>query len=112
MADAPKSNPAPLRSTLAGDPEMAELVTMFVSELADRRTAIASAMETRRVDDLKRLAHQLRGSSASYGLKPLGDVAGRLEDAIKQLQATDTQNLESVRTQVDELIEMCDRATG
>ncbi|MBI1189701.1 MAG: hypothetical protein GC200_03345 [Tepidisphaera sp.] len=112
MSNTPNGQRPPLRSTLSGDPEMLELVEMFVADLSRRREAIRAAMEGRRADDLKRLAHQLRGASASYGLKPLGDAAGRVEDAIKRLEGRDAAELERVRAEVDELIEMCDRAAG
>lgn len=111
MADTPKPNKAPIRSTLASDPEMAELVAMFVSELSQRREAIRSALESQRVDDLRRLAHQLRGASASYGLAPVGEAAAKVEDAIHAFTGDARAELERIRGDVDALIEMCDRAT-
>ncbi len=110
MADTPKPNKTPIRSTLANDPEMAELVAMFVADLSQRREAIQSALEGQRVDDLRRLAHQLRGCSASYGLKPIGEAAAKVEDAIKAMTGDAGAQLTRIRGEVDELIEMCDRA--
>lgn len=110
MSTHPEQSRQPLRSTLANDPEMLELVAMFVADLSKRREAIEAAMQGRRLDDLRRLAHQLRGASASYGLAPLGEAAGRVEDAIKRVDGQEMTDLDRVRGEVDALVDLCDRA--
>ncbi|MFA6044969.1 MAG: Hpt domain-containing protein [Phycisphaerales bacterium] len=110
MMDPSKPRKAPLKSTLADDPEMAELVMEFVADLAKRRDAIQVAMETQRVDELRRLAHQLRGASASYGLRPIGEAAAKVEDAIKAMGTAPVSELERIRADVDDLLEVCERA--
>jgi HPt (histidine-containing phosphotransfer) domain-containing protein len=61
------------------DPEMAGLVAAFVAELPDRMDAIESAWRQGRTEDLRRLAHQLKGASAGYGFPDLGHDAAALE---------------------------------
>jgi len=100
----------PLRSTLANDPEMSELVELFVSELPQRVGAIESAWNNGKVDDLRRLSHQLRGSSASYGFAPLGQAAGQVEDQLRGISAPSDDSLRNVKQTVDELLELCRRA--
>lgn len=100
---------SPVRSTLANDPEMTELVQMFVSELPDRADAVQAAWSGQKLDDLRRLAHQLRGSSASYGFSVIGDTAGRIEDQLKGM-APVPDSMETVKQTVDELVSLCQRA--
>jgi HPt (histidine-containing phosphotransfer) domain-containing protein len=95
---------------MADDPDMAELVQMFVADLPQRAAAVEQAWSGRRLDDLRRLAHQLRGSSASYGFEVIGDTAGQIEDQIKAMSAQPPEDLASVRAGVEELLSLCHRA--
>lgn len=106
----PSNARPPLRSTLEGDPDMAELVGLFVGDLPQRINSIEQAWAARRAADIQRLAHQLRGSSASYGFPAIGESAARLEDSIRSLGPTPTDTLADLRRSVDELIELCKRA--
>lgn len=111
MAIDPNTLGGPLKSQLEGDPDMAELVGMFVGDLPQRMDAVAKAWEQRRADDLKRIAHQLRGSSASYGFPTIGNAAGRIEDALRDLASKNQSDLSSLQSTVDELINLCKRAS-
>lgn len=102
----------PLRSTLEGDPDMAELVGLFVGDLPQRINSIEQAWAARRASDIQRLAHQLRGSSASYGFPTIGESAARLEDSIRSLSQAPTDTLDNLRRSVDELVELCKRAAS
>jgi len=98
----------PLRSSFANDPDMKELVELFVTEIPQRMDALSQALDGQRLDDVRRMAHQLRGSSGSYGFPTLGQAAGRIEDAIKTLPTASPDLLEVTRC-VDELVSMCRR---
>lgn len=111
MPSVPNTPGVPLRSDLVGDPDMAELVDLFVAELPQRVRAASEAWSEHRLDDLRRVAHQLRGASASYGFPAIGDAAGRVEDSIRDLHAKSmTADLGKVRAGIDELTELCRRA--
>ncbi len=110
MHSDPNSARPPLRSTLEGDPDMAELVGLFVGDLPQRINSIEQAWSTKRAADIQRLAHQLRGSSASYGFPTIGESAARLEDSILALGSTPTDSLDTLRRSVDELIQLCKQA--
>lgn len=71
-------------SSLAADPDLAELVDLFVAELPERLAALHSALETSRIADVARFAHQLKGAGGSYGFPQLTPVAARLEMLAKQ----------------------------
>ncbi len=94
-------------SALADDPDLAEIVEMFVQEMPQR---IALLLDRFRADDregLRRVAHQLKGAAGSYGFAPISPAAGCLEDQIVQ-SASEAQ----IREALDELIDLCRRATA
>jgi len=74
----------PVYSTLAADPEMSELVEMFVDDIPAKRLQLRSLREQGRLAEVRRVAHQLRGSAGSYGFAALTIQAGRLEDALRR----------------------------
>lgn len=104
----PSPAQGPLRSSFANDPDMKELVELFVTEIPQRLDAMSKAWENQRLDDVRRMAHQLRGSSGSYGFPTLGHAAGRVEDALKTLPSASPDLLEATRC-VDELVSLCRR---
>ena len=92
----------PLYSSLGGDPDLAEIVEMFVDEMADRIDAMLSSLESGELESLRRTVHQLKGAAGSHGFEPVSEVAGRVEDAIR---AADP--LESIRDGVEQLVDLC-----
>lgn len=98
---------APLRSTYAEDPEMKELVEMFVQEMPERIESIRAAFSAAELTRLRTLSHQLKGASAGYGFAPLGEAAGKVEDAVRSAP----DELDAIRARVDELLDLCRRVT-
>jgi len=96
-----------LKSTFADDPDMLELVQEFVTDMPVRAREIEALWEQRNRVELLRLAHQLKGASAGYGFETLGLVARTLETSLKQ----DNADLEALRSQVDDLVSMCNRVS-
>jgi len=99
------SETEPLYSDLSGDPDLAEIVAMFVEETPERVAGLGSAFEARDWKRLGRLAHQLKGSAGSYGFPAVGRGAARVEDAIRS-------GLPEIQIgqAVDELLDLCRRA--
>jgi len=96
----------PIRSDFAGDPDMSELIEYFVSELPERAAAVTDCLRSRRWEDLRRLAHQLKGASGGYGFAPLGEAAAALE------QDLDAQaDLDAIQRDVDALLALCGRVS-
>lgn len=112
MADPGKQfKSGPLVSQFAGDPDMAELVGLFLSELPDRIDALRSAWETRELGQLRRMAHQLKGAGAGYGFAPIGDAAAKLEKGLAACKgASADAPLDSLSRQLSELVDLCTRA--
>jgi HPt (histidine-containing phosphotransfer) domain-containing protein len=101
---------APILSTLSGDPDMLELIQLFVDEIPERARCLQDFWRRSEFAELRRIAHQLKGASGGYGFPDLGVAAGELE---RQLTAaadsSSTPDLSSVSRQVDELIDLCHR---
>src|SRR5262249_13984350 len=98
---------APLQSTLADDPDMAELIAAFVEGLGERIRALREAWSGEDRDLLGRLAHQLKGSAGGYGFPTLGSTAADLEQALRQGMAPG-----EVGDRVHALVEICQRAAA
>lgn len=96
---------APLYSTYADDPDMAELIEMFVAELPERVGALKNAIANQDVDTLRRLSHQLKGAAGGYGFDAITDIA---RDVEQQVRACD--DVAAVKRRVDDLVLLCRRA--
>jgi HPt (histidine-containing phosphotransfer) domain-containing protein len=94
----------PLYSTLAGDPDLGEIIEMFVEEMPARTAALLDQFNSRDMQELRRLAHQLKGSAGSHGYAPISEVAATLEQAVAQSEPE-----EEIREAVDALVEICNR---
>jgi CheY-like chemotaxis protein len=70
------------RSIFYDDPEMKDLINEFTRRLPDTIRVMSEALASRQFDELKRLAHQLRGAGGGYGYPSLTEKAGKLEKAI------------------------------
>jgi signal transduction histidine kinase/ActR/RegA family two-component response regulator/HPt (histidine-containing phosphotransfer) domain-containing protein len=94
--------PAPerrLRSTYADDDAMREVLEQFVAELPGHVRKLTHLMESERLEDLRRLTHQLKGAGGGYGFAGITEYAARAEKGIKT-QAT----IDQVRADVNELV--------
>jgi len=103
-------NQGPLHSTFAGDPDMGELIAEFAGEMPSRVEALESVAQAGSIDDLQRLAHQLKGAGAGYGFEPVSSAAARLENRLRALEG-DERTLASVGEELRSLIETCRRVT-
>ncbi len=102
-----------LISEFAGDPDMAELVRLFVEEMPERIESIMQTWERAAAGDLRRLAHQMKGACGGYGFPQVGQAAGVLESSLAAIgQTADAGDLEGLRQQLDELVGLCRRVTA
>jgi len=72
-----------IKSQFADDPEMSELIEAFVARLPETADAMAQALANNCFDELRRLAHQLKGSGGGYGYPSLTQQARKLEDSAR-----------------------------
>lgn len=99
----------PLVSTLADDPDMAELVQFFVEEIDDRIKTIQTTSQANDLAGLRTVAHQLKGAATGYGFEPISQTAGELERLIDAAEPSEVT--QAIQQRVDELINLCQRAS-
>ena len=93
-----------LFSTLASDPDMGELVELFVDELPGRIASLQAALNSADIDALARGAHQLKGAAGSYGFDVLTPALKFLED-----QARGGATSENLQHSLSAVVELCGR---
>lgn len=97
----------PIYSTLLDDPEMFELVELFVSELPERLAQLEQAHSSGNMSELGRFAHQLKGAAGSYGFDAVTPFAARVE---RTARSGEPENV--VRGALMDLLEICARLRG
>ena len=75
--------PDEIHSELANDSDLSDVIDQFVSRLPRRVEEMRQALDNGDYDQLRRLAHQLKGAGGSYGYPSLNGAAVTLEDAAK-----------------------------
>lgn len=77
----PKEQPAPaaVEDPFDGDPEMLELVAMFIEDIQADVVALRAAAERGDIDKIATIAHQLKGCAGGYGFPAVGELAARVE---------------------------------
>lgn len=91
-------------SKLAQEPDLAELVELFVAELPARLESLRQAAAVGDWEQVGRIAHQLKGAGGSHGFPQLGQPAWQLEQAARASQRALT-----VSAAIDELAAACAR---
>jgi HPt (histidine-containing phosphotransfer) domain-containing protein len=94
----------PLYSTLGADPDLGEIVELFVEEMPGRIEALVEQYNSGDWQSLRRTAHQLKGAAGSYGFEQVTPVAAELEQKLDQDEPE-----EQVRSAVEQLIDHCQR---
>jgi CheY-like chemotaxis protein len=70
-----------LVSLFIDDPDMAPIIQRFIGRLAEQLDAMHETLAGHAHDELRRLAHKLKGAGGSYGYPQLTDACRVLEDA-------------------------------
>ncbi len=93
-----------LYSRLAADPDLGDIIEMFVDEMPERMQRLWECLETGDMAGLERAAHQIKGSAGGYGFDEITPQAARLELAVKERRTPD-----DIRLVAQELAELCNR---
>ncbi|MCA9148614.1 MAG: Hpt domain-containing protein [Planctomycetales bacterium] len=91
-------------STFGDDPDLGELVEMFVDEMEQRIASFQNAFEQGDLNTLGTLAHQLKGAAGSYGFNQLTPAAFDLEQS-----ARSRSSAEAIEASLDRLTQLCQR---
>jgi HPt (histidine-containing phosphotransfer) domain-containing protein len=102
-----RSSTEPLVSDLASDPDMVDLVEMFVDEMPERVSTIEEAVRNTDRELLTSLSHQLKGSAGGYGFSTITEAAGEVEKLAKT-----EQDLSEIEGAITELLSLCRRASA
>lgn len=89
-------------SSLGDDPDLGELVELFVSGMPSRVATLQSHYEKADWEELRRTAHQLKGAAGSYGFDRVTTYAARLEAACRESQGED-----EIRQAYEALTDIC-----
>ena len=96
----------PLYSQLPEDADMRELIEWFVADVGKDAIRIERALEEGDHDRLAVLAHQLKGSAGSYGFPEVTQLAGRLEQIVREGKVGS-----EISTVVKDFVELCSRVS-
>ena len=107
MTDSVEIDSCAIYSVLADDPDLREIVTMFVDEMPLRIEKLLDEYRSKKWGDLKQTAHQLKGTVGSYGFGGISPLAGKLEAAIEEIPSEET-----IRQLLTELIGLCHRMSA
>ncbi len=88
-----------VRSTFAGDPDMAEALAEYVANLPGQVDELLSLLERRDAEPLRRMVHQFKGSGGGYGFAAISGTAAKAERQILAGAAGDV-----VAASVNELV--------
>ncbi len=91
----------PLISDFADDPDMLEIIEMFVDGLSERIDSILTAFDDRNFTTVSGIAHQLKGAAGGYGYPTLSELAFDVEQLAKQ-NAEDVQIEKALTLLVDQ----------
>jgi histidine phosphotransfer protein HptB len=92
-------------SRLASDPDLREIVDMFVEEMPGRVATLLDQLSAGDWAALQRTAHQLKGAAGSYGFDVISPSAGKVEASLRDHDPED-----QIRANVMELVSLCNRA--
>ena len=89
-------------STFGVDPDLGELVEMFVDEMPDRIATLEQAFASGDLESVRRAAHQMKGAAGSYGFDQLTPYSASLEESVR-----DGEPEEKIEKLLGDLIGMC-----
>ena len=92
-----------LKSELAGDADMLELVEFFVADLQGKIDAINEAWRAEDLGRLLRVTRQLKEAGGGYGFPSISRAAGELNRDL----ATEAMELSSLNDKVEALMALC-----
>ena len=98
------STQEPLYSTLGEDPDLREIVELFLEEMPDRVSKLLDRLDASDWDGLHHVAHQLKGAAGSYGFQPVSCLAGEVLKAIRESKPE-----EEICQAVAAVVDLCNR---
>jgi signal transduction histidine kinase/CheY-like chemotaxis protein/HPt (histidine-containing phosphotransfer) domain-containing protein len=98
---------AKLRSSVACDPDMQELLRNFIDNLPRRTERMLELVRNNEIEQLRQAIHQLKGAGGGYGFAEITQRAAEVERTIKNGAA-----LDAIAADVQSLVELLQRVEG
>lgn len=89
-----------LEHTPVEDMSFAELTREYIATLPGTMASLRQSLTENRIEDVRKVAHRLRGTAGMYGLRQLGETAGLLECAI--LEKRDLSLIADLLTELEQ----------
>jgi HPt (histidine-containing phosphotransfer) domain-containing protein len=99
-----ETSPEWVYSSIGDDPDMGDLVEMFVDELPNRVATLRQHGAAEDWEALERTAHQLKGAAGSYGFDQVTPIAAALEQSCEEFRSQ-----REISAQLEQLIDLCNR---
>ena len=99
----PNIDPRTGRFVVQVDPEIEEIVPIFLQNRLNDVESLSRALEAADFETIRILGHSMKGSGGGYGFDGITDIGQYLEQAGKE------QNSEMVRKQVERLADYLER---
>ena len=99
----PNIDPRADRFVVQVDPEIEEIVPIFLQNRLNDIESLSRALEAGDFETIRILGHSMKGSGGGYGFDGITDIGQYLEQAGKE------QNAEMVRQQVERLADYLER---
>ena len=96
-----------IRSSLADDPRMLEIIPAFVERLPSKVQKMRDFLERQDLVALQQVVHELVGTAGGYGFAPVSPQARRAEQAIRA-----HEDVASIAAEITSLIELIRRIEG
>lgn len=98
------SDSSAIYSRYGTDPDLGELVVMYVDEMPQRIQTLEAYLAAEDLEGLHRFAHQLKGAAGSYGFDQVSEAASVLEGALQRRESP-----EIIDATFAELVGICRR---
>lgn len=97
------TNQPPIFSSLAGDPDFAEILPFFIDELPSKIAELSELGDRNDFESIRREAHKLKGSAGGYGFQGLTALASQLEESCKNAPRNEAAILQILDELLDHL---------
>lgn len=104
MSQSTITPPESLYSSFGADPDLGELVELFVRDIPQRIDKLLADLESANWPEVQRIAHQLKGAAGSYGFNQVTPYADCVESLVRRHEPE-----EQIRSAAASLVEICRR---
>lgn len=75
-------------NTYLSSEQQTELATRFIEKLPDMQAKLKTAMDEQNWESLRSVSHDIKGLGGSFGFPELTEIAGKVNDTLRQFEYT------------------------